>query len=85
MDRSRRPGETLIFDNFDVDLLVKVLENTAFSAYLLYLMGLLLKELLGPFFLFFVPIFYFFHGAKVSDPSIVLSSTYFISVTIFCK
>jgi hypothetical protein len=32
---SHRPGETLIFDNFDVDLLVKVLENTAFSASLL--------------------------------------------------
>jgi hypothetical protein len=29
---SHRPGETLIFDNFDIDLLVKVLENTLFSA-----------------------------------------------------
>ena len=28
---SSRPGETLIFDNLDIDLLVKVLENTAFS------------------------------------------------------
>ena len=46
---------------------------------------IVLTTLLGPFFLFFIPVFYFFHGAKVSDLSIVLSSTYFISVTIFCE
>jgi hypothetical protein len=37
---SQRPGETLIFDNFDVDLLVKVLENTAFGVSLPYPMEL---------------------------------------------
>jgi len=83
---SHRPGDTLIFDNFDVDLLVKVLENTAFSASPSFFNGIIeLTKLLGPFFLFFIPIFYFFHGAKISDPSIVLSSIYFISATIFCK
>jgi len=83
---SHRPEETLIFDNFDLDLLVKVLENTAFSESPSLFNGIVeLTKLLGPFFLFFIPIFYFFHGAKISDPSIVLSSIYFISATIFCK
>ncbi|TCD67550.1 hypothetical protein EIP91_012247 [Steccherinum ochraceum] len=51
---------TPIFDSFDVDLLVKVLAHTAFS----------------PFFTFFIPVFYYFQGAKWSDNIVVYSALY---------
>jgi hypothetical protein len=68
---SHRRGEdgSPIFDNFDIDLIVKVLANTAFS----------------PFFVFFIPIFYIFHGAKLTDPIIITSFTYYALVSAVCK
>ncbi|KAF8165566.1 retinal short-chain dehydrogenase/reductase [Crassisporium funariophilum] len=56
-----------IFDNFDIDLLIKVLANTALS----------------PFFVFFIPIFYIFQGAQLTDPIIILSSIYYVVVSVF--
>jgi len=56
-----------IFDSLDVDLVVKVLANTAFS----------------PFFVFFIPIFYVFQGAKVTDPIIITSAIYYVAISIF--
>jgi len=56
-----------IFDNLDLDLVVQVLSNTLFS----------------PFFVFFVPVFYFFQGAKFSDQIFVFSSVYYVVICFF--
>jgi NAD(P)-dependent dehydrogenase (short-subunit alcohol dehydrogenase family) len=56
-----------IFDSLDVDLVVKVLAHTAFS----------------PFFTFFIPVFYVFQGAKLSDQIVVLSGVYYVVVSLF--
>jgi NAD(P)-dependent dehydrogenase (short-subunit alcohol dehydrogenase family) len=56
-----------VFDSLDIDVVVKVLENTLF----------------GPFFLFFVPVFYFFQGAHLFDLTVVLSALYFVAVSLF--
>lgn len=62
-----QPDGTPIFDNLDVDLVVQVLANTAFS----------------PFFVFFIPVFYFFQGSKLTDPVIVLSSVFWVLISLF--
>ncbi|PPQ66592.1 hypothetical protein CVT26_009492 [Gymnopilus dilepis] len=68
MESSQRREEgTPIFDSLDIDLVVKVLANTAFS----------------PFFLFFVPTFYVFQGAKFSDNLVVASAIYWAIITTF--
>jgi len=56
-----------VFDSFDVDLLVKVLSHTAFS----------------PFFTFFIPVFYYFQGARWPDNVVVLSAGYCVAVSAF--
>jgi len=56
-----------IFDNLDIDLVVKVLSHTAFS----------------PFFIFFVPVFYIFQGVKLHDPPVVLASGYWVLISAF--
>ncbi|GJE84323.1 retinal short-chain dehydrogenase/reductase [Phanerochaete sordida] len=58
---------TPVFDNFDIDLLVKVLAHTAFS----------------PFFVFFIPVFYYFQGSRWPSPVLVLSSGYYLVVAAF--
>lgn len=59
---------TLVFDTFDVDLVVKVLANTAFS----------------PFFTGMIPIFYYFHAGTVKNDTVVSSFCYFLLVSSFC-
>ena len=76
-----------VFDSFDVDLLVKVLSHTAFSE---YIMGpsypvLSTNVLLGPFFTFFIPVFYYFQGSRWPSPILVISSGYYVLVSIFCE
>jgi len=62
------PNESvLVFDNFDVDLVVKVLSHTAFS----------------PFFLFLFPVFFFFQGHKLNDTPILVTSVYLVIVSSF--
>ncbi|KAH8094873.1 retinal short-chain dehydrogenase/reductase [Cristinia sonorae] len=56
-----------IFDSFDIDLLVKVLSHTVFS----------------PFFTFFIPVFYYFQGARWPDNIIVLTSSFCAAVSAF--
>jgi short-subunit dehydrogenase len=46
---------TEIFDAFDIDLVIKVLSNTAFS----------------PFFTFFIPVFYVFQGLPWNHPTVI--------------
>ena len=87
MESSQRREEgTLIFDSLDIDLVVKVLANTAFSEIfflIIYFIGLMSAS--GPFFLFFVPTFYVFQGAKFSDNLVVASAIYWAIITTFCK
>ncbi|ESK95152.1 retinal short-chain dehydrogenase reductase [Moniliophthora roreri MCA 2997] len=56
-----------VFDSLDIDLVIKVLTHTAFS----------------PFFIFFIPVFYVFQGAKITDRIVVLSSAYYVALCIF--
>jgi len=56
-----------IFDTLDIDLVIKILAHTAFS----------------PFFLFFIPVFYIFQGAKYTDPIIIISAAYYIIISSF--
>lgn len=63
MDRS-----TLVFDTFDVDLVVKVLANTAFS----------------PFFTGMIPVFYYFHVGTLKNDTVFGSFCYFLLVSSFC-
>ncbi|KAK1228442.1 hypothetical protein PQX77_008505 [Marasmius sp. AFHP31] len=60
------PDPTPVFDSLDIDLLSKVLSHTVFS----------------PFFVFFVPVFYFFQGAKLTDPIIVTSAIYYVFLCV---
>lgn len=62
------PADTSpIFDALDVDLVVKVLSQTLFS----------------PFFVFLIPCFYFFQGAKFTDSVFILSAAYYVFVAFF--
>jgi len=64
---SRSPDGSPIFDTLDVDLVVKVLAHTAFS----------------PFFVFLIPVFYIFQGAKLTDPIIVSTCIYYAVISLF--
>ncbi|KAK0230484.1 retinal short-chain dehydrogenase/reductase [Armillaria fumosa] len=64
---SRARDGSPIYDSFDVDLVVKVLSHTAFS----------------PFFIFFIPIFHLFQGAKITDPIIVGWGVYYVIISLF--
>ncbi|KAK7060386.1 hypothetical protein VNI00_001151 [Paramarasmius palmivorus] len=67
MEISQHADSSLVFDSLDIDLIIKVLKHTAFS----------------PFFIFFVPIFYVFQGAKLTDRIVVLSTAYYVALSIF--
>jgi len=56
-----------IFDSLDIDLFIKVFANTGFS----------------PFFVMLIPTFYVFQGAKFTDPIVVVSSIYYVFVSLF--
>ena len=59
---------TLVFDTFNVDLVAKVLANTAFS----------------PFFTGMIPVFYYFHVGTLKNDTVVGSFYYFLLVSSFC-
>ncbi|KAH0839835.1 retinal short-chain dehydrogenase reductase [Lanmaoa asiatica] len=66
---SKRDHEDAIpmYDNVDLDMVVKVLQQTAFS----------------PFFTVFIPVFYFFHGRGVLTPAVINSACYCAIVCVF--
>jgi hypothetical protein len=74
-----------IFDNFDIDLVVKVLSHTAFSKSCDFssIEGSN-RVLLGPFFLFFPPIFFYSLGQKLNDTPVLVTSVYWVLVSSFC-
>lgn len=83
------PQGTPVFDAFDLDLVVKVLAHTLFSelirhTHLESLMNVLCG-LLGPFFTFFIPLFYIFQGAKMTDGVVVYSGIHCVAVSAFCE
>lgn len=59
---------TLVFDTLDVDLVFKVLSNTAFS----------------PFFTGMIPVFFYFHVGTLKNDTVVGSFYYFLLVSSFC-
>ena len=59
---------TLTFDNFDIDLVLKVASHTIFS----------------PFFTFFVPFMYKGMGAPWTAPTVYYPLAWFLFVTSFC-
>jgi hypothetical protein len=84
---SQPPSEPApIFDNFDIDLVVKVFSHTAFSKSCDS--SSLIEDsdgvLLGPFFLFFLPIFFYSQGQKINDTPVLVSSVYWVLVSSFC-
>ncbi|KAH7916277.1 retinal short-chain dehydrogenase reductase [Hygrophoropsis aurantiaca] len=56
-----------VFDSVDIDMVVKVLSQTAFS----------------PFFTCFIPIFYIFQGEQYNSPVVFISSIYCVAVSAF--
>ncbi|KAG5728470.1 Short-chain dehydrogenase/reductase family 16C member 6 [Termitomyces sp. T112] len=56
-----------IFDSLEMDIVIKVLAHTLF----------------GPFFLFFIPVFYVFQGAKITDSVVVYTSIYWAIISTF--
>ena len=59
---------TLAFDNFDIDLVLKVASHT----------------FLSPFFTFFVPFMYKGMGAPWTAPTVYYPSAWFLFVTTIC-
>jgi hypothetical protein len=83
---AQSPGEPVpVFDNFDIDLVVKVLSHTAFSK---SCDSSLIENsdgvLLGPFFLFFLPIFFYSQAQKLNDTPVLVTSAYWVLVSSFC-
>jgi hypothetical protein len=76
-----------VFDNFDIDLVVKVLSHTAFSKSLRQLMKQVIEHycFIGPFFTFFIPLFYISGGAKITDGVVVYSAAHCVAVSLFCE
>jgi hypothetical protein len=74
-----------IFDSLDVDLFVKVLANTAFSETYLPISAAVINHSLGPFFVFFIPIFYIIQGANLTDPIVIACSIYYAFISAFCR
>ncbi|OSX59487.1 hypothetical protein POSPLADRAFT_1059677 [Postia placenta MAD-698-R-SB12] len=58
---------SLVFDSFDVDLVVKVVMHT----------------MLSPFFTFFIPVFYYFQGYSMYHPVVFVTSAYVAAVSGF--
>ncbi|KAF8307962.1 retinal short-chain dehydrogenase/reductase [Clavulina sp. PMI_390] len=58
---------SLVFDALDIDLVLKVLKNTAFS----------------PFFTFFIPILSYAQRGNAEAPTVVWGSVWFVLVTLF--
>ncbi|KAH0587852.1 hypothetical protein H2248_006607 [Termitomyces sp. 'cryptogamus'] len=67
MSPERSTDASPIFDSLEVDIVIKVLAHTLF----------------GPFFLFFIPVFYVFQGAKITDSVIVYTSIYWAIISTF--
>jgi len=67
MDPPSSFQSTLVFDSLDIDLVVKVLNNTAFS----------------PFFTFFIPVLYWSQNQSWSAPTVFWSTAWFLLVCIF--
>ena len=85
MEPHRGEYSSPIFDSLDIDLFVKVLANTAFSEYDLPISSAVVNHSLGPFFVFFIPIFYIIHGANLKDPTVIAWSIYYAFISAFCR
>jgi hypothetical protein len=88
MSETRQPAydASPIFDNLDIDLVLKVLSHTAFSKFKFTIHVDALSKCLfsGPFFTFFIPVFYVFQGLSYNNPAVLISSAYYVAVCAFC-
>lgn len=83
---------SLVFDAFDLDLVLKVLSNTAFSESLLNhpkLDAVQIAQLnmhsAGPFFTFFIPVLFLSQGQRFDVGAVFWSSIWFAVVTVLCS
>jgi len=67
MDGTGMDASSEVWDNLDIDLLVKVMGHTVFS----------------PFFVFFIPVFYFFQGSPLNSATIIVPSVFCVFITAF--
>jgi hypothetical protein len=67
--QTRTYESTLVFDNLDLDLIVKVAAHTVFS----------------PFFTFFVPLIYKGVGSPWTEPTVYISSGWFLLMSTICQ
>lgn len=67
--QTRAYESTLVFDNLDLDLVVKVAAHTVFS----------------PFFTFFVPLIYKGVGSPWTEPTVYISSAWFLLMSTICQ
>ena len=75
-----------IFDSLDVDLVMKVLSNTAFSQWIFLPFTPLIECVsIGPFFVFWIPMFYRAQGIQWNSPIVSYSLAYFAGLCLFCK
>lgn len=83
------PEGSAVWDNLDIDLVVKVLSNTFFSAHILSFRHVprcsFIVYIIGPVFIFFIPVFHFFQGAKLTDPPVLYWGTYCAAISAFCE
>jgi len=75
-----------VFDDFNIDLLVKVLSHTAFSElprHKLFTFQDVTSQ--GPFFTFFIPLFYLSQGEQITSKSVIYSASHCAAVSAFCE
>lgn len=73
-----------MYDNVDVDMVVKVLQQTAFSPWSDWPRNSSIDSHSGPFFTVSIPVFYFFHARGVLTPAVIISACYCAAVCAFC-
>jgi len=84
MSTPQEPSQ--VFDDFNVDLVVKVLSHTAFSEpprHKLFTFQDVTSQ--GPFFTFFIPLFYLSQGEQITSKSVIYSASHCAAVSAFCE
>jgi hypothetical protein len=87
MSSQAEPAVHPIFDQLDIDLVVKVLAHTAFSTFMSVasIVGLVCSFGQGPTFIVLIAIFYWFHDSPWYDPKVAGPLAYSVALSSFCK
>jgi hypothetical protein len=74
-----------VFDNLDIDLVVKVLKHTVFGqSHHPICQKSSLTRFEGPFFMSLVPTLFIFQGYKLKDPVVIVPVAWLAFLTLFC-